>query len=174
MVWTLTDRPRADLESGLGASPRGFESRILRQPYTGSDLRKRRFRSDRPGTASHQTSRRPVSIPVSASGRQLAEILPSAVQACSPPFADVRLAQPTRRESERSSALIAEACLSADHGASDRASSTVTTRPTPMTSSSTASPVGGARISEEREPLAEDASETPNNIGPSPWLNGTI
>ena len=26
----LTDWPRADLESGLGASPRGFESRILR------------------------------------------------------------------------------------------------------------------------------------------------
>ena len=27
----IHDRPRADLESGLGASPRGFESRILRQ-----------------------------------------------------------------------------------------------------------------------------------------------
>ena len=27
----VDDRPKADLESGLGASPRGFESRILRQ-----------------------------------------------------------------------------------------------------------------------------------------------
>ena len=44
------------------------------------------------GTASHQTSRRPVSILVSVSGRRLPEIRPSAVQACSPPFADVRLA----------------------------------------------------------------------------------
>jgi hypothetical protein len=26
----IDERPRADLESGLGASPRGFESRILR------------------------------------------------------------------------------------------------------------------------------------------------
>jgi hypothetical protein len=29
----VDDRPKADLESGLGASPRGFESRILRDSH---------------------------------------------------------------------------------------------------------------------------------------------
>ena len=29
----VDDRPKADLESGLGSSPRGFESRILRDSH---------------------------------------------------------------------------------------------------------------------------------------------
>ena len=39
-------RASADLESVLGASPRGFESRILRQLKTASDLRKPRLPPD--------------------------------------------------------------------------------------------------------------------------------
>jgi hypothetical protein len=31
----VDDRPNADLESGLGAGPRGFESRIFRQLENG-------------------------------------------------------------------------------------------------------------------------------------------
>jgi hypothetical protein len=38
---TLVNSDGGNLESGLGASPRGFESRILRHMETGSDLRKR-------------------------------------------------------------------------------------------------------------------------------------
>ena len=36
----VDDRPKADLESGLGASPRGFESRILRSSVTRHDATK--------------------------------------------------------------------------------------------------------------------------------------
>jgi hypothetical protein len=49
-------------------------------------------------TASHRTSRRPVSNSGRSFRPPTTEILPSAVQACSRPFADVRLAQPTRQE----------------------------------------------------------------------------
>src|SRR5687767_9444889 len=70
----IDDRPWADLESELGSRP----SRVRiphppptpKQPLTCGTP----FRSDRPGTASHQTSRRPVSIPVSVSGRRLLEV----------------------------------------------------------------------------------------------------
>jgi hypothetical protein len=67
------------LESGLGSRPRGFESRILRQLETGSDLRKRCSGQSGLGTASHQTPKQLVSVLVSISGRRFAETQPSDV-----------------------------------------------------------------------------------------------